>query len=41
VQTRDGVMIGGFIVQGAQPKRVIARAIGPELTQYDIPNAFG
>jgi hypothetical protein len=31
-------MIGGFIVQGAAPKRVIVRAIGPELTQYGITN---
>jgi len=38
VQTGDNVMIGGFIVQGAQPKRVIIRAIGPELTQYGVPN---
>ena len=30
--------IGGFIVQGTQPKRVIIRAIGPELTQYGIPD---
>lgn len=40
VQTGDNVMIGGFIVQGAQPKRVILRAIGPELTQYGVPNAM-
>jgi hypothetical protein len=40
VQTGDNVMIGGFIVQGAQPKRVIVRAIGPELTQYRVPNAM-
>ncbi len=40
VQTGDNVMIGGFIVQGPQPKRVIVRAIGPELTQYGIPNAL-
>ena len=33
-------MIGGFIVQGSGPKRVIIRAIGPELTQYGIPNAL-
>jgi hypothetical protein len=39
VQTGDNVMIGGFIVQGA-PKRVIVRAIGPELTQYGVPNAL-
>ena len=40
VQTGDNVMIGGFIVQGAQPKRVILRAIGPELTQYGVPDAM-
>src|SRR6476661_2847802 len=38
VQTGDNVMIGGFIVQGAQPKRVIIRAVGPDLTQYGISN---
>ena len=40
VQTGDNVVIGGFIVEGAQPKRVIIRAIGPELTQYGVPNAL-
>ena len=40
VQTGDNVMIGGFIVQGTEPKRVIIRVIGPELTQYGIPNAL-
>ena len=38
VQTGDNVMIGGVIVQGTEPRRVIVRAIGPELTQYGIPN---
>jgi len=38
VQAGDNVMIGGFIVQGTQRKRVIVRAIGPELTQYGVPN---
>jgi hypothetical protein len=33
-------MIGGFIVQGGEPKRVIIRAIGPELTQFGIPDAL-
>jgi hypothetical protein len=33
-------MIGGFIVQGSGPKRVIVRAIGPELTQFGIPDAL-
>jgi YVTN family beta-propeller protein len=40
VQTGDNVVIGGFMVQGIQPKRVIIRAIGPELTQYGVPNAL-
>ena len=40
VQTGNDVMIGGFIVQGAGPKRVIVRAIGPELTPFGIPNAL-
>ena len=40
VQTGDNVMIGGFIVQGTQSKRVILRAIGPELSQYGVPNAM-
>jgi hypothetical protein len=36
------VMIGGFIVQGTGPKRVILRAIGPELSAppFNIPNAL-
>jgi hypothetical protein len=38
VQTGDDVMIGGFIIEGTGPKRVIIRAIGPELTQHGVPN---
>jgi N-acetylneuraminic acid mutarotase len=38
VQTDNNVMIGGFIVQGTGPKRMIIRAIGPELTQYGVPD---
>jgi len=40
VQTDDNVMIGGFIVTGTGSKKVIMRAIGPELTQYGVPNAL-
>lgn len=32
VQTGDRVMIGGFILTGSAPKKVILRAIGPSLT---------
>src|SRR5438067_2144796 len=31
VQTGDNVLIGGFIITGTQPKKVILRAIGPSL----------
>ena len=40
VLTGDNVMIGGFILQGTNSKRVIIRAMGPELTQYGVPNAM-
>jgi hypothetical protein len=33
-------MIGGFIVGGGVSKRVIVRALGPELTQYGVPNVL-
>ena len=31
METGDNVLIGGFIVTGTQPKRIIVRAIGPSL----------
>src|SRR5436190_476012 len=40
VQTGDNVIIGGFIVEGTGPKKVILRAIGPELIPYGIPNVL-
>jgi plastocyanin len=32
VQTDDNALIGGFIITGSQPKKVIVRAIGPSLS---------
>jgi phospholipase/lecithinase/hemolysin len=40
VGTGDNVAIGGFIVTGSDPKKVIVRGIGPSLTQYNVPNAL-
>jgi hypothetical protein len=40
VQTGDNVGIGGFIITGSAPKRVILRAIGPSLTQSGVPGAL-
>ncbi|HVF73089.1 MAG TPA: hypothetical protein VM940_15915 [Chthoniobacterales bacterium] len=37
VQTGDNVLIGGFIVNGNAPKRVLIRGIGPSLTANNSP----
>jgi hypothetical protein len=34
VEAGDNVLIGGFIITGTQPKKVIARAIGPSLPVF-------
>jgi hypothetical protein len=36
VGTGDNVLIGGFIVQGPAPKKVIVRALGPSLTASGV-----
>jgi hypothetical protein len=39
VETGDNALIGGFIVTGTEPKKVIIRAIGPKLSLSDrLPN---
>jgi uncharacterized delta-60 repeat protein len=40
VETGDNVLIGGFIVTGTQPKRVILRAIGPSLGAAGVPDVL-
>jgi probable HAF family extracellular repeat protein len=35
VETGDNVLIGGFIITGTEPKKVIVRAIGPSLPLAD------
>ena len=39
VEAGDNALIGGFIVTGNQPKRVILRAIGPSLTARGVADA--
>jgi hypothetical protein len=39
VETGDNVLIGGFIVSGTQPKKVVVRGIGPSLGGFGIPGA--
>src|SRR5207237_1527018 len=36
----DDVLIGGFIVGGPEPKRMILRAIGPSLTEAGVIGAM-
>jgi hypothetical protein len=40
VQTNQDVAIGGFIVTGSGPKRVLIRAIGPSLTAAGVSGAL-
>ena len=37
VQTGDNVLIGGFIVTGAEPKQVLLRAMGPSMNANGVP----
>jgi hypothetical protein len=40
VSTGDNVMIGGFIIGGGEPAKVLVRAIGPSLTQFGVEGAL-
>jgi hypothetical protein len=40
VQAGEGAGIGGFIITGSAPKRVLLRGIGPSLTNFGIADAL-
>ena len=40
VLTDDQVLIGGFIINGTDPKTVILRAVGPSLTDFGVADAL-
>lgn len=40
VETGENVLIGGFIITGNAPKKVIVRAIGPSLGALGVPGAL-
>ncbi len=40
VGTGDNVLIGGFAIRGTLPRRVIVRAIGPDLTNRGVTGAL-
>ena len=41
VLTGDNVLIGGFIITGISPKKVIVRAIGPSLAAFGVRRGAG
>lgn len=40
VGTDSSILIGGFIIQGSEPKRVLIRAVGPSLSSRGINGAL-
>lgn len=40
VEAGDGVLIGGFVVRGTTPKRVLVRGIGPRLAGFGVTGAL-
>jgi hypothetical protein len=40
VQTAENVLIGGFIITGSDPKKVLIRGIGPSLANAGVPGSL-
>jgi hypothetical protein len=40
IQTGGNIGIGGFIISGTDPKKVLIRGIGPTLARLNVPNAL-
>lgn len=40
VQAGDGVMIGGFVIQGSAPQKVVVRARGPSMAAAGVANTL-
>jgi len=40
VRSGDGVLIGGFVVEGPAYKRMLVRAVGPTLAAFGVSNAL-
>lgn len=36
----EQVLIGGFVIGGAEPKRLLVRGAGPSLSQFGVPDAL-
>src|SRR5439155_1350426 len=40
VQTGNHVLIGGFIISGTGPKKLVMRALGPTLSSFGVPGVL-
>ncbi|PYK60894.1 MAG: hypothetical protein DME43_03970 [Verrucomicrobia bacterium] len=40
IQTDGNVLIGGFTLGGTDPKKIVARALGPSLAAYGVPGTL-
>jgi hypothetical protein len=40
VEAGDGILIGGFVISGATPKRVLIRGVGPSLGAFGVANTL-
>ncbi len=40
VGTGDNVLIGGFVVSGNEPKKMVLRALGPSLSRFGLSNVL-
>jgi hypothetical protein len=36
----DGVLIGGFVIEGNAPKTVLIRGVGPTLSSFGVPGVL-
>jgi arylsulfate sulfotransferase len=41
VSSGDGVLIGGFVITGTEPKTVVLRALGPSLSSFGVTGVLG
>ena len=40
VSSGDGVLIGGFVITGTEPKTLVLRALGPSLSDFGVSNVL-
>jgi arylsulfate sulfotransferase len=41
ISNGDGVLIGGFVITGTEPKTIVLRALGPSLSSFGVTGVLG